>query len=59
MSFPAFVMIKQTEPIWTGYCLATRADVLQNLEEVKKVITLEWAIVDLEDGVISGIDYLS
>jgi len=48
-----FKLIKSSEDVWPGYRLARVADVKRNLQEVKRVITSGWAIVELEDGEIS------
>jgi len=52
-----FKLIKSSEDVWPGYRLARVAEVERNLQEVKRVITSGWAIVELEDGEISGKSY--
>ena len=47
-------MINSDEPIWACYRMARREEVEGNMEEVQLAITDEWAIVELEDGEISG-----
>ena len=50
----AFQLINSDEPIWACYRMARREEVEGNMEEVQLAITDEWAIVELEDGEISG-----
>ena len=42
------------QDLWPCYRLARREEVEENMEEVQLAITDEWAIVELEDGEISG-----
>ena len=52
---PGFQLISSDEAVWPGYRLARREEVEGNMEEVQIAITDEWAIVELEDGEISGL----
>jgi len=52
-----FQLISSDEAVWPGYRLARREEVEGNMEEVQIAITDEWAIVELEDGEISGSGY--
>jgi len=52
-----FQLIASDEAVWPCYRLARRDEVEENMEEVQIAITDEWAIVELEDGEISGSGY--
>ena len=49
-----FKLIDYNLPILPGFRLATKKDVENNMTKVMDVILNEWAIVELEDGSVSG-----
>ena len=49
-----FKLIDYNLPILPGFRLATKEDVENNMTKVMDVILNEWAIVELEDGSVSG-----